>query len=306
MSLSLNDLGKGGHSYQYCPQFTLTLPSKNGNFKKSKKGKKLSLFPRSNTYCISGRFLPFLSPWCGISSITACLTLSSPIHFISRDYKQQLRIKIQLSWQPGSISCLAAILAGSSVHPWDGERAPGLQEHPRHGVCRHPEDWWGCFNPFFPSPSPAGPNAFTEAVAYIQTQYESKNKSANKEIYTHITCATDTNNIQFLFDAVTDVIIANNLRGCGLYWSSAPSSLLSWHPPGASSGAADRSSLSLFFPPQKMTRKKYIIPSSCPRKLCSKFCFPQIHFISFWLIFGSFPRCPVLLLRSNSQCCAGS
>ncbi|XP_014110890.1 PREDICTED: guanine nucleotide-binding protein G(o) subunit alpha isoform X6 [Pseudopodoces humilis] len=66
-------------------------------------------------------------------------------------------------------------------------------------------------------PEYTGPNAFTEAVAYIQTQYESKNKSSNKEIYTHITCATDTNNIQFVFDAVTDVIIANNLRGCGLY-----------------------------------------------------------------------------------------
>lgn len=63
----------------------------------------------------------------------------------------------------------------------------------------------------------AGPSAFTEAVAHIQGQYESKNKSAHKEIYTHVTCATDTNNIQFVFDAVTDVIIAKNLRGCGLY-----------------------------------------------------------------------------------------
>lgn len=63
----------------------------------------------------------------------------------------------------------------------------------------------------------AGPSTFTEAVAYIQAQYESKNKSAHKEIYTHVTCATDTNNIQFVFDAVTDVIIAKNLRGCGLY-----------------------------------------------------------------------------------------
>lgn len=65
--------------------------------------------------------------------------------------------------------------------------------------------------------SPTGPSAFAEAVAYIQAQYESKNKSAHKEIYTHVTCATDTNNIQFVFDAVTDVIIAKNLRGCGLY-----------------------------------------------------------------------------------------
>uniref|UniRef100_A0A1I8IIF1 Guanine nucleotide-binding protein G(O) subunit alpha n=1 Tax=Macrostomum lignano TaxID=282301 RepID=A0A1I8IIF1_9PLAT len=55
------------------------------------------------------------------------------------------------------------------------------------------------------------------AAAYIQAQFEAKNKSPNKEIYCHQTCATDTNNIQFVFDAVTDVIIANNLRGCGLY-----------------------------------------------------------------------------------------
>ncbi|XP_067905754.1 guanine nucleotide-binding protein G(o) subunit alpha isoform X3 [Heterodontus francisci] len=66
-------------------------------------------------------------------------------------------------------------------------------------------------------PKYTGPSMFAEAVSYIQSQYETKNKSANKEIYTHITCATDTNNIQFVFDAVTDVIIANNLRGCGLY-----------------------------------------------------------------------------------------
>ncbi|WAR12451.1 GNAO-like protein, partial [Mya arenaria] len=62
-----------------------------------------------------------------------------------------------------------------------------------------------------------GKNTYEEAAAYIQAQFEAKNKSSTKEIYCHQTCATDTNNIQFVFDAVTDVIIANNLRGCGLY-----------------------------------------------------------------------------------------
>ncbi|VDN28683.1 unnamed protein product [Gongylonema pulchrum] len=38
-----------------------------------------------------------------------------------------------------------------------------------------------------------------------------------KEIYTHFTCATDTNNIRFVFDAVTDIIIKENLRQCGLF-----------------------------------------------------------------------------------------
>jgi len=63
----------------------------------------------------------------------------------------------------------------------------------------------------------AGKQIYEEAAAYIQAQFEAKNKSTTKEVYCHQTCATDTNNIQFVFDAVTDVIIANNLRGCGLY-----------------------------------------------------------------------------------------
>ena len=65
----------------------------------------------------------------------------------------------------------------------------------------------------------SGKQTYEEASSYIQAQFEAKNKSTTKEIYCHQTCATDTNNIQFVFDAVTDVIIANNLRGCGLYWS---------------------------------------------------------------------------------------
>jgi len=70
----------------------------------------------------------------------------------------------------------------------------------------HSVDWLG-----------AGKQSYEEAAAYIQAQFEAKNKSTTKEVYCHQTCATDTNNIQFVFDAVTDVIIANNLRGCGLY-----------------------------------------------------------------------------------------
>ena len=42
-------------------------------------------------------------------------------------------------------------------------------------------------------------------------------RKVQKEIYTHFTCATDTSNIQFVFDAVTDVIVKNNLKDCGLF-----------------------------------------------------------------------------------------
>lgn len=49
-------------------------------------------------------------------------------------------------------------------------------------------------------------------------QFENLNsRKGEKEIYTHFTCATDTGNIQFVFDAVTDVIIKNNLKDCGLF-----------------------------------------------------------------------------------------
>lgn len=67
-------------------------------------------------------------------------------------------------------------------------------------------------------PEYTGSNTYEEAAAYIQMKFESLNKRRDtKEIYTHFTCATDTNNIQFVFDAVTDVIIKNNLKDCGLF-----------------------------------------------------------------------------------------
>ena len=79
-------------------------------------------------------------------------------------------------------------------------------------------------NPSFPlpnlavSPCPPGSNTYEEAAAYIQCQFEDLNKRKDtKEIYTHFTCATDTKNVQFVFDAVTDVIIKNNLKDCGLF-----------------------------------------------------------------------------------------
>ena len=67
-------------------------------------------------------------------------------------------------------------------------------------------------------PEYTGPNTYLEASQYIQKRFEDLNqKKEAKEIYSHFTCATDTSNIQFVFDAVTDVIIKNNLRDCGLF-----------------------------------------------------------------------------------------
>eukprot|EP00075_Anas_platyrhynchos_P034056 XP_027323309.1 guanine nucleotide-binding protein G(i) subunit alpha-2 isoform X1 [Anas platyrhynchos] len=67
-------------------------------------------------------------------------------------------------------------------------------------------------------PEYSGANKYDEAAGYIQSKFEDLNKRKDtKEIYTHFTCATDTKNVQFVFDAVTDVIIKNNLKDCGLF-----------------------------------------------------------------------------------------
>ncbi|XP_063052186.1 guanine nucleotide-binding protein G(i) subunit alpha-1-like [Engraulis encrasicolus] len=67
-------------------------------------------------------------------------------------------------------------------------------------------------------PEYKGGNTYDEAGGFILNQFEELNKRKDtKEIYTHFTCATDTKNVQFVFDAVTDVIIKNNLKDCGLF-----------------------------------------------------------------------------------------
>ncbi|XP_067933829.1 guanine nucleotide-binding protein G(o) subunit alpha-like [Watersipora subatra] len=66
-------------------------------------------------------------------------------------------------------------------------------------------------------PQYEGAQTYADAAAFIQAQFVKLNKSTTKEIYCHQTCATDTEHVQVVFDAVTDIIIANSLRKCGLY-----------------------------------------------------------------------------------------
>ncbi|MGH0126341.1 UNVERIFIED_CONTAM: hypothetical protein FKN15_069164 [Acipenser sinensis] len=66
--------------------------------------------------------------------------------------------------------------------------------------------------------SRGGPNTFQDAASYIKNQYLELNMRKDvKEICSHITCATDTHNVKFVFDAVTDIIIKENLKDRGLF-----------------------------------------------------------------------------------------
>lgn len=69
-----------------------------------------------------------------------------------------------------------------------------------------------------PSWFPLGPNTYDDASSYIKTQFLDLNmKKGAKEIYSHMTCATDTKNVEIVFNAVTDIIIKENLKDCGLF-----------------------------------------------------------------------------------------
>lgn len=54
------------------------------------------------------------------------------------------------------------------------------------------------------------------ACEYFRQNFEQLNMSETKQIYTHYTCATDTNQIRFVMAAVNDIIIQNSLRQAGL------------------------------------------------------------------------------------------
>ncbi len=67
-------------------------------------------------------------------------------------------------------------------------------------------------------PEYKGANTYEETAQYIENKFEQLNRAPKlKQIYYHFTCATDTENIQFVFNSVTDVIIKNNLKDCGLF-----------------------------------------------------------------------------------------
>lgn len=48
---------------------------------------------------------------------------------------------------------------------------------------------------------------YDNAVDYLKQKFVKLNRNPNKLIYVHVTCATDTGNIKFVFNAVKDIIV---------------------------------------------------------------------------------------------------
>jgi tRNA U34 5-carboxymethylaminomethyl modifying GTPase MnmE/TrmE len=57
---------------------------------------------------------------------------------------------------------------------------------------------------------------YQDAADFVRRLFEAKNTSQDKQIYTHLTCACDTGNIQAVFNAVKDIVIKRGLSRAGL------------------------------------------------------------------------------------------
>jgi len=64
---------------------------------------------------------------------------------------------------------------------------------------------------------PQGDNDLDKAAQYIEKQFLKKNgEQKTRHIYTHLTCATDTKNIEVVFSAVLDIFLSTLMNEIGL------------------------------------------------------------------------------------------
>ena len=64
----------------------------------------------------------------------------------------------------------------------------------------------------FPT-APAGPPDYDDATEWLIHLFTKEVKDRDKAIFTHLTCATDTQNVKVVFDACTEIILKANLDG---------------------------------------------------------------------------------------------
>jgi len=65
-------------------------------------------------------------------------------------------------------------------------------------------------------PDYIGGQDFDQATAYIKEQFISKSVDKSKLIFTHVTCATDTENVRIVFNAVRTSILHKNLSDANI------------------------------------------------------------------------------------------
>jgi len=61
-----------------------------------------------------------------------------------------------------------------------------------------------------------GGDDYDAGCDFLRNEFECRNRNPEKQVYAHITCATDTDNVAAVFNAVKDIIIRNSLNEAGL------------------------------------------------------------------------------------------
>jgi GTPase SAR1 family protein len=62
----------------------------------------------------------------------------------------------------------------------------------------------------------SGAEDFKNCSKYLEKCFMAQNGNPEKSIFSHATCATDTKNVKFVFDAVVNMILEENLKASGL------------------------------------------------------------------------------------------
>lgn len=65
-------------------------------------------------------------------------------------------------------------------------------------------------------PDYKGGNDYESSSVFVREQFVAMNENPKKLIYTHFTCATDTNNITVVFRAVKDIVLRQGLQSMGI------------------------------------------------------------------------------------------
>ena len=61
-----------------------------------------------------------------------------------------------------------------------------------------------------------GDNSYEDAWRFVERKFLDQNMDKTRQIFTHVTCATDTDNIKFVFNAVKTIILKNILQDLDL------------------------------------------------------------------------------------------
>ncbi|KAL3117596.1 hypothetical protein niasHT_000331 [Heterodera trifolii] len=66
------------------------------------------------------------------------------------------------------------------------------------------------------NPNLSGDELYSAALEFVKQMFSSVRRQDKRQIYTHVTNATDTRNIDFVFNATCDIILAKNIKSAGM------------------------------------------------------------------------------------------